>query len=223
MTITTFLSGIANTHLIENSRGVVIVDAGMPNHEQEILARLRALGKSERDVRLILLTHAHIDHAGSAAALRRATGAPIAMHRADEHLAQTRVLQMPPGRNAFITAGARALQPLMRFAPMETFTPDIWLAEGQALQEFGLDARIIHTPGYTRGSISVWFDDGALFVGDAILNLLRVSLPLVWEDAAATYASAREIIALRPRVCYTGHGRTFEWNDLERFAEKRLN
>ena len=67
--------------LIETESGLVLVDAGWPRTEQPILRRMRALGRS--DLRLIFITHAHLDHYGSAAALRRLTGAPIAIHRAD--------------------------------------------------------------------------------------------------------------------------------------------
>ncbi|MEW5719935.1 MAG: MBL fold metallo-hydrolase, partial [Chloroflexota bacterium] len=188
MKIHTLFSGVANTFIVEDARGVVVVDAGMPRQASRIVNAIRARGRAPQDVRLILITHGHIDHAGSAVALKKLTGAPIAIHRGDARLVATPSLKIPPGRSA----ATQALGALMRAfgwaVPLDTFVPDVWLDDGQSLREFGLDARVAHTPGHTAGSISVLCDDGALFVGDAILNMLHVAFPLFWEDAA----SARE-------------------------------
>jgi glyoxylase-like metal-dependent hydrolase (beta-lactamase superfamily II) len=96
----------------------------------------------------------------------------------------------------------------------------VLLEDGQSLREFGLDARVVHTPGHTAGSVSVLCDDGTLFVGDSILNLVRVAFPLYWEDAAHARASALKIHALKPRVCYTAHGRPFDANELDAFIAR---
>ena len=78
MMIHTLFTGVANTHIVETQNGLAIIDAGMPHQAAAILKRIRALGHSPQDVRVILLTHGHIDHAGSARLLKRLTGAPVA-------------------------------------------------------------------------------------------------------------------------------------------------
>jgi hydroxyacylglutathione hydrolase len=218
MNIHTLFTGVANTHLITNERGVYIVDAGMPHQARRILGKVRELGYAPSDVRLILITHGHIDHAGSAAALKRLTGAPLAMHRDDVRLTTTPSLKIPPGRNPTTETIGRVMRAFGWVMPLETFAPDILLEEGQSLREFGLDARIVHTPGHTLGSITLFTKEGAAFIGDAILNLVRVSFPLFWEDAAAARASACKIRSLEPRVCYTAHGREFDLHALEEFV-----
>ncbi len=110
MQVHTLFTGIANTHIVANARAIAIVDAGMPHQANRILRRIRALGHSPQDVRLILITHGHIDHAGSALALKRATGAPIALHRGDARLVATPDLKIPPGRNGLIDAGTVVLK-----------------------------------------------------------------------------------------------------------------
>jgi hydroxyacylglutathione hydrolase len=218
MQIHTLFTGIANTHIVEDGHSVVVIDAGMPRQARRIVNKIRALGHSPQDVRLILLTHGHIDHAGSAAALQRLTGAPIALHRADARLTATRDLSIPPGRNAKTDAVGRTIAKFGWIVPLETFTPDVWLDDGMSLRDLGIDARVVHTPGHTNGSVSVTFEDGTVFVGDAILNLLHVSFPLFWENAAAARASACRIRSLQPRVCYSGHGRPFDLNALDEFV-----
>ena len=146
MRIHTLFTGIANTHIVENSRGVIVVDAGMPRQARRIANKIRALGHSPKDVRLILLTHGHIDHAGSAVALKRLTGAPIAMHRADARLTATRDLKIPPGRSGVVDAAGSVLRAFGWVVPLEAFTPDVWLDDGMSLREFGFDARVVQTP-----------------------------------------------------------------------------
>ena len=180
--------------------------------------KIRALGHAPEDLKLILLTHGHIDHAGSAVALKRLTGAPIALHRADARLTATRDLKIPPGRSGAIDAAGGVLRAFGWAVPLETFTPDVWLDDGMSLRAFGLDARVVHTPGHTAGSVSIAFDDGTLFVGDALLNVLHVSFPLWWEDPAAARESACRIKSIQPRVCYTGHGRAFDLSALDAFV-----
>jgi hydroxyacylglutathione hydrolase len=218
MNVHTIFTGIANTHLVASERGIVVIDAGMPRQARRIVNEIRARGHSPSDVRLILLTHGHIDHAGSAVALKRLTGAPIALHRADARLTATRDLKIPPGRNGAIDVAGGVLRAFGWMMPLETFTPDLWLEDGMSLRDFGIDARVVHTPGHTAGSVTLAFDDGTLFVGDALLNVLHVSFPLWWENPASARESACRIKALRPRVCYTGHGRPFDLNALEEFV-----
>lgn len=218
MKVHTLFTGVANTHIVENERGVVVIDAGMPRQARRIVNTIRALGHAPEDLKLILLTHGHIDHAGSTVALKRLTGAPIAMHRADARLTATRDLKIPPGRSATTDVVGRTIAKFGWIVPLETFTPDVWLDDGMSLHDFGIDARTVHTPGHTAGSVSIAFDDGTVFVGDAILNLLHVSFPLFWEDAEAAHESACRIRSLQPRVCYSGHGRAFGLNALDAFV-----
>lgn len=218
MQVHTLFTGVANTHIVSDKNGVIVVDPGMPHNARRILRHIRALGHPPQSVRLILVTHGHIDHAGSVAALKRLTGAPVALHPADQLLVATPDLKIPPGRNASIDRLGRLMRWFGWAVPLETFTPDVYLREGDSLRDFGADARVIETPGHTGGSISIAYADGTVFVGDAILNLVRVSFPLWWEDPASARASACKLKSLEPRICYSGHGRPFDGAALAEFV-----
>jgi glyoxylase-like metal-dependent hydrolase (beta-lactamase superfamily II) len=68
--------GFVQAYLIETPDGLFLVDCGMPGREKKIQAAMQRLGR--QDLKLIFITHAHADHTGSAAALKRLTGAQVA-------------------------------------------------------------------------------------------------------------------------------------------------
>ena len=74
--------GMVNSFLLIGERPVV-VDTGVPGSAPKVLAALAREGFAPSDVSLILITHRHVDHIGSTAAVKRATGAPVAVHARD--------------------------------------------------------------------------------------------------------------------------------------------
>lgn len=219
MYIHTIQSLVANIHIVENDAGLVIVDAGFSNAARDVLQVITQLGRTPRDVRLIFLTHVHMDHVGSAAELRRQTGAPIAMHRADVAKARAGHHALPKGRGLTGKILEHTFNGLRLKFWYESFEPDILLDEGDTLNEFGLNARVIHTPGHTLGSLSLALNDGVMLIGDAIINQIRVGMPLYGEDIELAYDSLRKIHALRPRLLYSGHGAPFSGEDVARYFE----
>ena len=73
---------MVNSFILVGERPI-IVDTGMPGSAPKILAALEGAGFAPRDVSLILITHRHVDHIGSAAQVKQATGAPVAVHKLD--------------------------------------------------------------------------------------------------------------------------------------------
>lgn len=210
---------IANIYLVETGSGVVLVDTGFASAAPSALQTLDQLGYMPRDVRLIFLSHVHIDHAGSAAKLRRETGAPIAMHRADVAKARAGHHNMPAGRGRAGKLIQHAFNGLHLKMQYEPFEPDVLLDEGDNLREYGLDARVLATPGHTLGCLSLALPEGIMLIGDAMINQLAVGMPLYGEDNALAYDSLRKINALRPRIVYSGHGAPFSGVEIERYMQ----
>lgn len=153
---------IVNVTVVRQRR-TVVVDTGAPGDARRILDGLGRLGVAARDVSLILLTHGHSDHAGSAADLRAALDAPVAMHAGDLDLVRR-------GTNGdFVNMGLEAAMS-RRFVdrPFPAFEPDILLEEGSDLSAFGLDAQLLHTPGHSDGSLTLLFGDGMAVAGDIL-------------------------------------------------------
>jgi len=81
--ITPIHLGMVNAYLVRGPSGYIVVDTGTPGSAGLILETMTVRGLSPEGLRLILITHGHVDHFGSAAELREKTGAPVAVHQDD--------------------------------------------------------------------------------------------------------------------------------------------
>lgn len=197
--------GVSNAYLLESDTALVLVDAGLPGSADTILAAVDALGKP---LTLIYITHAHIDHYGSAAEVRRRTGAPIAVHGADaEALAagDTRLgsLRLFQGASRDLLALA---EPLLEVEPAP---PDVLVADGDSLAAYGVDATVLHTPGHTPGSTTLLLNDNQVAIaGDLLSTSGGAHAQRTYaEDWTALAASLARLQAVAPLLSYAGHGR----------------
>lgn len=137
----------------------VVIDPG--DQWEDIVVVL----KSHRlAVRGILLTHAHLDHVGDAAQLKRHTGAPVYLHPSDRWLL------------AHLSEQARWLG----ISPPDPPEVDVDYRDGDELQIGSLRLVVLHTPGHTPGSVSLWLPEhNLLFSGDTLFreSVGRTDLP----------------------------------------------
>ncbi|MFJ4672356.1 MBL fold metallo-hydrolase [Kitasatospora purpeofusca] len=212
-----------NAYLLLGRRPVV-VDAGTPGSGRLIHERIAAHGVDPADLALIVLTHGHIDHFGSAAELRRLTGAPIAGHIAD--LGPYRSGQ---ARRPHIATGPMGR--LMNRSPKlhvraEPFEPQVPIDRETSLEDFGIAGRIVPTPGHTAGSVSVLTDDGDLVAGDLVANSFmglvpgRPANPPFHDDPRQNLASLRRMLALSPTALHVGHGTPLDPDRVRRWADR---
>jgi glyoxylase-like metal-dependent hydrolase (beta-lactamase superfamily II) len=150
---------------------------------------------------------------GSLWAIREQTGAPIAVHHADNHLLRTGTIVVPPaitawGRVLFLIL--RCFSFLGRFEPVE---PEITIEDRFALDEFGVSGCVISTPGHTAGSVSVVLKSGEALVGDLAVNVLPfeigLGIPAVGESRQEIRMSWKKLIAAGATRIYPAHGRPF--------------
>lgn len=191
-------------YLIENGNGLFLVDTGGPGAESVIQRKIRALGR--QDLRLIYLTHAHFDHYAGAGELSRATGAPVAIHRADAGALALGGTEVGSARS--VGKVMRAFLPLaMRLLNPKGIAADVLLEDGDALDVFGLEAVVVHTPGHTLGSSSLLVEGRSIFVGDLITSNWGVRPQRNFaQDWKQVKESVKRIQELRPKWVYGGHG-----------------
>ena len=172
----------------ETTREAIVVDPG--DDISEIVALLEKHGLK---VTTIAITHAHIDHIGGAQKLRALTGAPVYMHAEDSFLAENLEMQ------------ARWLG----IAPPENPGIDRVAQEGDVLRAGGIEASVLHTPGHTPGSISLFLPgEKKLIAGDTLFrgSVGRTDLP--GGDSTAIAKSIRGKLYTLPEdtVVIAGHG-----------------
>ena len=210
--------GRVNAFIIRGKRPV-IVDTGYPGSAPAILDRLTENGIDPKSVSLILITHGHADHFGSAADLRERTGARVAIHKLDAEAA--RKGQDPPlSPTGAIGRLFMSLLARRGMAKAPSFEPDILIEGEMDLKKFGVDGKIIHTPGHTPGSVSIALPGGEVIVGDLIMRgMLRwwqPNYPLFADNMAQLNESIQLILRRKPTKIFSGHGGPFAPKAIQR-------
>lgn len=130
--------------LVKTDAGAVLIDGGMPQAADMLLARLKALGVAPGELRYLLHSHAHADHAGPLAALKRATGAQV----------------LSSAESAWLLA--RGGSDDIHFGDAIVFPPvqaDRLLHDGETVAIGDIALTVHFTPGHTPGSMSwAWTD-----------------------------------------------------------------
>jgi hydroxyacylglutathione hydrolase len=143
----------------ELGREAIVVDPG-----DEIASVLAIVARHGLTVKAIVITHAHIDHIGGAQKLKQATGAPVYMNHNDTEL----------NRMMDVQAGWLSVQ------TPEAVTIDSDAKDGDLLSLGPAEFHVLHTPGHTQGSISLWIpSEGKLVAGDTLFrdSIGRTDLP----------------------------------------------
>jgi len=152
---------------VEDDGSVTLVDCGLKRAPGRIVAGLRAIGRHPGDVRRIVLTHAHSDHAGGAAEMSARTGAPVAVHETDAPFVERG--EIPPYDPSLWSGRLMTRTSRGGFPPVAVGER---LTDGQVL-DVGEGLRIVATPGHTPGHVSLLHEPTAtLITGDALINTL---------------------------------------------------
>jgi glyoxylase-like metal-dependent hydrolase (beta-lactamase superfamily II) len=182
------------------TREAMVID---PGDDIDQIAAI--LDRHQLTVKMIVITHAHIDHIGGAQKLRALTGAPVYMNENDSFLADNLAMQaawlgIETPQNPGIDTAAR---------------------EGDMLRTGSIEAQVIHTPGHTPGSISLFLPaENKLIAGDTLFkgSIGRTDLP--GGDFRTIMLSIRDKLYTLPEntIVIPGHG---EPTDIA--TEKRSN
>ncbi len=196
-----------NVYVIDLGK-LVLVDTGTRKAEGLIRAGLREIGKEEQDIAVLLLTHHHVDHIGTAGMWRRETRAQVDLHRLDAPVAARRERRRMHGTRPsmkVVAAFMGLFSPFLRAPPLET---DRVLEGGEALDLLGWPVEVIHVPGHTLGSCAFYARQaGVLFAGDAVNGRRgKPEPPIVAEDLPAAQTSYEKLVQLRAPVLCPGHG-----------------
>ena len=217
------IPGLVNVYLLDAPAGLTLIDTGFSRDTPKILAGIGALGRRPEDLRHILLTHAHPDHIGGAAALRARTGAQVYAHGADAAIIQEggpfRPIRPAPGlRNKLVVAMLGRLFKRVPPAPV-----DHLMTEGVPLP-FADDLVPMHIPGHCAGQVAFHWrrGPGVMFVADACINRKGMVLAAAQEDVEEARRSLAKLAGSTFEVACFGHGPPIMSGADRRFRERWL-
>jgi len=165
-------------------REITLIDSGVASSEKIISEYLRNTGRNPEEISLMILTHGHPDHIGAAKAIKEISGCSVAAHGADRVWIENPDQQLKdrpvPGFYSLVKGSVRV---------------DRILNEGDVLYlEPEMHLEVLHTPGHSPGSISLWMqEEGVLFSGDAIT--LAGEMP-IYDDIKSSMASIQRLKAI---------------------------
>jgi len=196
--------GFVNAYLVQAGDGYILIDTGVVQTFSRLENELLQAGCLPDKLKLVVITHGDSDHVGGCLQLQQKYGAKIAVHAGDAEMVET---GKPAQRQATSLAGKLMLWLSSRMEGSSNgFKPYVLLQDGQRLEDYGLAARVIHTPGHTRGSIAVLTDDGQLFAGDTVANRTKPALTPLVENKQELQNSLQILKQTHARVIYPGHG-----------------
>jgi glyoxylase-like metal-dependent hydrolase (beta-lactamase superfamily II) len=188
----------SNVYLVINGKELMVVDTGTPGNAKKTVEYIQKIGHQPSEVSTIVLTHYHMDHAGSVKELKDLTNAKVAVHVDDaDFVAGEKPLPKP--KNILF----RAFSSFIKIKPVPV---EIILHDGDRIGNL----TVIHAPGHTPGSI-VLLDAQrkALFVGDTLRfdgnKVTGAPKQFTW-DADKVKESIEKISKLDFDVMLPGHG-----------------
>lgn len=207
--------GLINCFLIKGTQKHILVDTGIPNSEGRILRQLKRHNIDAGNIDLIVVTHGHIDHFGSAAKLKDIFGASILAHKADEEAYQSGyadISTMKVNKPQW-----KLFRALVKDQRAKRFKPDILMEGGTDydLTSWGTNGKVIHTPGHTPGSLSVILDNGEAIIMDMMASGIllggvmfrsRIKHPPFHDDLIELKTSFEKVLAAKGELYYLGHG-----------------
>ncbi|MHA1409756.1 MAG: MBL fold metallo-hydrolase [Candidatus Odinarchaeia archaeon] len=188
------------------------MDSGTQKNKNNILQYLKKIKIKPENLKLIILTHHHPDHTGSAEAIRKATGCKIAIHKYDKPYLTKEKTWKPKGLKKLITT---IINPFIKTPKIQ---PDITINEKTKLTN---KIKIIHTPGHTPGSICIYIPNKAIITGDTIRTNKKANITgyskIFTANPQQTEKSIKKITQLKFTKLLPGHGKPILEN-----ADKKL-
>jgi hydroxyacylglutathione hydrolase len=212
--ITIINLGGVNCYLLKTAGGHILIDTGYANKRAALEKKLSEAGCRPGNLELIVLTHGDSDHADNAAFLREKYGAKIAIHPDDAPMVERGDISLNrkarPDKMSLIFKIISKIFPLfIKATKFEVFKPDLVIDENFDLSAYGSEARIVHLPGHSKGSIGVLTSGGDLFCGDLLYNMRGFDCIYDLNDFNQTMSNLKK---LNVKTVYPGHGKPFSWN-----------
>ncbi len=214
-------------YLIKDDKNI-LVDAGNPGDSALLLYDLEQYLDKTDTLDYIVVTHAHSDHYGSINEVKEKTGAKVMIHEADYELMKNgESAKLIPfstiGKLLYVFLKNKDTQHPKGLKPCEA---DIVISsEEYDLTPYGVHGKIVHTPGHTPGSISLFLDDKTAIIGDLNMSLIipeKPERPMWAYDVTVWEKSIRKVLDFEPKRIEVTHGNFYILNDYRNFCKAQF-
>lgn len=215
-----------NYYLLKCNDGFLLIDAGWAGKYEKFKKELRRLGLGMDSIRYILLTHHHHDHAALVQNIRGEIKCKIIVHKDETGYIKKGITYTDETNqfNIWLKLLDRLVSPFIQYNYNQIVLneDDIIITDDDydIYSLTGVRGRIIHTPGHSKGSISLLLENGNSFVGDVAMNILKAFgqqyRPVEAENYADVYKSWAKLIQNGTKTVYPSHGSRFPIEELTR-------
>ena len=203
--------GRVRAFLIDDGNGLTLIDTLLNKDGRDILDEIRRLGRQPKDLKQIILTHAHQSHLGELAALKKASGATVYSHDWEtDIIAGKRKVEVPP------TTGFWPQKPLQVYPLQVAFVLGLGMPAPCEVDQTLKDGdhvgplTVLHVPGHTPGSLAFyWPEKRALVVGDVVVTWPELALgwPQITLDNKQNRESVGKLCDMtNAEILCVGHG-----------------
>ncbi len=188
-----------NLYIIKGRDGDILIDTGFLFQRRKIKKWLDMF-----NIKLIILTHAHIDHIWNTAYFKKLYNCEVAISKDDIKYLDNRLIHSKAMYKFFIPC-TFIMNLVMKCLRQKRFSVDVKLKDKQVLEKFGNRIKIISLPGHTKGTIGLLYED-VLICGDAIVNRGKFVQPAYQNvNNKEAIKSVLKLIDLNPRLVLVGH------------------
>ena len=188
-----------NLYVIKGKDGDILIDTGFICMKKRVKKWL-----DKFNIKLVILTHAHVDHIWNANYIKELYGCKIALGKNDLKNLDNSIINSKPSNKKF-NWWCKLMNYGMRKFRAKEFGIDMLLGDKQIINKYGLNLKIINLPGHTKGSIGVLYN-GYLFAGDALVNRRRkVEIAYQNQNNKNALKTYKKIKSLNPKLIFLGH------------------
>lgn len=188
-----------NLYIIKGKNGDILIDTGFIGIRKPLKKWL-----DKFNVKLVILTHAHVDHIWNASYIKKTYNCQIGIGKQDIVNIDNRQINSMPSKKRYTSWTKLMNFGMKKFIP-ELFDIDMYLKDNQIIKRYGLNLKIISLSGHTNGSIGIMYKD-YLFAGDALVNRKKhPEIAYQNQNNQEALNSYQKIIELSPQIIFVGH------------------
>ena len=201
--ITQIKGGTDNCYIVSNGKQAILFDTVSSANYQQVLDEC-----SKYEIKLIVLSHPHFDHAENADALSKKFNVPVAYNEADDGIFDDYNSQ--PLYSYGIVGFVVLKMSLKVLSQTKVNRPEnrFFVKEGDTLAGYGFpDIKVVELPGHSMGSIGLLVADDTMLVGDALDNWIKPGMGHLYTDLETEKQTVEKIRSYGKRTYYYGHGK----------------